>query len=104
MASTRRFYTPAFKKRMVKLCNKLGSVSEAADRDEVAHSVVRKWCRDPELGGEPGAFSYERNGEVPANETAVSLPTVKVGRRRSARPLLATKFVCPHCGGPIKEV
>ena len=103
MAKERRSFTPAFKKKMVKACFRMGSVADAAAVEDVSHSVVRKWCRDPVFGGELGAFSYEpgsKNGQPPADE---GLPTVPQARRRSARALVATRFTCPHCGGPIKE-
>lgn len=53
-------------------------------------SQLRKWAQDPRY-----------NADVNDSGRSASLPVTAKKTIRHKKPLLATGFACPHCGGPI---
>ena len=100
MARERRKFDDTFKRRFVTKYWK-GSdngggltVDQMAAKDEIAPSVVRRWIKDPRYGG--------RTAEQKGAEVLTKLPTKKrAAPTPRSKPIVATAWQCPHCGGPI---
>ena len=101
--SVRKEYTDAFKKRAVaRVVNKSGkekgtSLLVEATTLGISDATLRNWARKPKYGGAPGAFTNKKKGTlgIPQEKAQVD--------HRKPRDLVATKFGCPWCGGPIKK-
>ena len=100
----RRTHSDAFKTKAVGrlLAGRIG-VGEFSDEHDLAHSMVRRWARDPRFGGKAGAFTRGANGANGAG--FAGLPTRKKNggaRAQIAKVAVPIVYSCPHCGGPIK--
>lgn len=84
---TRRQYTDPQKASMVARAARIGNIAEAAEKMEISSGTLARWTRDPRYAAVAG------NG----------LPTTKRKTQKRTRALVATSFVCPHCGGPISK-
>lgn len=84
----RRQYTDARKAKLVSQALKT-STSEVAEKNDLSPGTLSRWVRDPRYGG--------------VNEEHVRPGTLPTTRRvtRRKRALVATGYMCPHCGGPI---
>lgn len=93
----RRQFTEAFKRKTVKRVHAGMTVQDAAEKYDLAETVVRTWARDPRFGGSPDWRRRGANGAV----EAMGLPTVEKQTPARAKHAVAIAWRCPHCGGPI---
>lgn len=102
MPITRKQYSPERKTTIVKKFikdrkkNPALTIAARANQLHMTSTVLRRWIRDPRFGGDPNYVFFGGRGKVRKD-----LPIVQSASQRRARPLLATRFVCPHCGEPI---
>ena len=71
------------------------TVAWHAKHSGVLSTVLRRWLKDPRYGGKPGL------GTRGSRTVLSELPTESMLKQSRAKPLVAVKFVCPHCGGAI---
>lgn len=89
---TRRQFTDHQKASMVARAARIGSIAEAAEKMDISSGTLARWTRDPRYAG-VNTVKGGGNG----------LPTKQRKSQKRTRALVATSFVCPHCGGPISK-
>ena len=86
----KRRWSEAQRNRMMARVDRGTAVAVVAEANDISESQIYKWLK-------------ERKGKKTVRTaTPNELPTAKPSnRKKPAKPLVATSFACPHCGGSI---